>query len=71
MQRIVGIVLIVVGILMLIWGIQAADSVASEFSEFFTGNPTDRSMWLMIGGVAAMIVGGSLTAISGRKSLNA
>lgn len=71
MQRIVGIALVVVGIVMLVWGIQAADSLSSEFSEFFTGNPSDRSMWLVVGGVAAIIVGGALAAIRGRRRLTA
>lgn len=66
MRRIVGVVLVVVGVILLVWGFQEAESLASEFSEFFTGSPTDRSMWLMIGGVVALIVGASLAAIPGR-----
>lgn len=57
MARITGILLIAGGILLLILGIQAADSFASQVSEFFTGTPTDRSIWLMIGGILCLAVG--------------
>lgn len=56
-MRLIGIVLIVLGVVMLVFGINETDSFASEVSEFFTGNPTDRAIWLMIGGIAAILVG--------------
>lgn len=67
MQRVVGLALVAVGIFLLVMGINAADSFASEVSEFFTGNPTDRSVWLMIGGVAAIVGGGAMAAMSRRE----
>lgn len=60
MINIVRLILIVGGIVLLVMGLLATDSIASSFSRFFTGNPSDRSMWLMLGGVAAIAVGGSL-----------
>lgn len=68
MQRIIGIAVLAVGIVLLILGITAADSFASDVSKFFTGNPTDRSVWLMIGGVAGIVVGGIMSAVPGRLS---
>jgi drug/metabolite transporter (DMT)-like permease len=56
-MRIIGIVLMVVGAILLLMGVNESDSFASELSEFFTGNPTDRAIWLMLGGVAALVVG--------------
>jgi hypothetical protein len=35
----------------------ANDSTASGFSRFFTGNPTDKTMWLLIGGIVAVVAG--------------
>jgi drug/metabolite transporter (DMT)-like permease len=67
MARVVGIALVVVGIVLLIWGVQSADSLSSQFSEFFTGTPTDRSMWLIIAGVAAIALGGGAAALGGRR----
>ncbi len=57
MQRIIGIALLVVGVILIVMGLNAQDSFASHLSKFFTGSPTDRTVWLMIGGVVALIVG--------------
>jgi hypothetical protein len=66
MPRIAGIVLLVVGVILLVMGLNEQDSLASHLSKFFTGNPTDRAVWLLIGGVAALITGGCLTFLPGR-----
>jgi cytosine/uracil/thiamine/allantoin permease len=71
MKLVAGIMLLVVGIGLLIWGAQAADSLSSEVSEFFTGNPTDESMWLILTGIAAIIGGGTLAALGAKKSVRA
>ena len=67
MRLALGLALLVGGIVLLIWGFSAADSVASDFSRFFTGNPTDRSMWLIVGGVVAVIAGVGVAALGSRK----
>jgi len=56
-RKAIGIALLVGGIILLVFGLNASDSFASEVSEVFTGSPTDRSMW--------MIVLGSVTAVAG------
>ena len=45
------------GIVLLIYGISASKSFSSDVSRFFTGSPTDKTMWLMIGGIAAIVIG--------------
>ena len=49
------------GIVLMVFGIHAADSIGSDFSRFFTGNPTDKSMWLLLGGVTSLVLGCVLT----------
>jgi hypothetical protein len=44
-----------------------ADSFASDVSEFFTGSPTDRAIWLIAGGAAATALGGILS-LTGRSA---
>jgi uncharacterized membrane protein YidH (DUF202 family) len=61
MRSILGIVLILTGVVLLVLGLSASDSLASAFSRFFTGEPTDRAIWLMLGGVVALAVGGALS----------
>lgn len=57
MNRPISIALLVGGIILLIYGASASDSIGSSFSRFFTGNPTDRTVWLLLGGAIASIVG--------------
>jgi len=66
MNKAIGIALLVVGVLLLVWGINASDSVGSELSEAFTGKPTDKSMWMIIGGVVSGITGLGLLLFTGR-----
>lgn len=57
MNRPLAIGLLAVGVILLILGINASDSFASEFSEFFSGTPTHESIWLMVGGVLLAVIG--------------
>lgn len=57
MNKSLAIVLLLVGLVLLGVGINAANSITSETSTAITGSPTDKSLWLMIGGGAAALVG--------------
>ena len=57
MNRLISLALLVGSIVLIVYGLAAADSVASDVSRFFTGNPTDKTMWLLIGGIVASIIG--------------
>lgn len=56
MSRLLFIVLLVVGVILLVLGVNEADSISSAFSRLFTGEPTDKAVWLLIGGGVATIV---------------
>jgi hypothetical protein len=57
MNKGISAALLAVGILLSIWGIRASDSFGSSMSRFFTSSPTDKTIWLLIGGVVMGIVG--------------
>lgn len=57
MNKAFSLGLIVIGVILIIYGISASDSVSSDFSRLFTGNPTDKTIWLLVGGIAATAVG--------------
>lgn len=57
MNKGIGLALLAVGIVLVIFGINASESFDSEAKRFFTGTPTDKSMWLLIGGIAATTIG--------------
>ena len=66
MNNILGLAILAVGIVLLIFGFNESHSCASDVSRFFSGNPTDHSMWLILGGAVAVVVGLGL-AVVGRK----
>ncbi len=66
-QCILGLVLLVVGGVLLVFGLNATDSVADEISEGLTGKFTDETTWYILGGLALALVGGlTLFVGSGR-----
>jgi drug/metabolite transporter (DMT)-like permease len=65
--RILGIVLLVVGVVLLAYGFSAQDSPADQLSEALTGTPTDQTMWYLIGGAAAAVAGLLLTLFGARR----
>lgn len=56
-QRILGTVLLVVGVIVLIAGMNASHSAADRWSNFFTGHFTDATTWYIIGGIASALIG--------------
>jgi hypothetical protein len=59
--RITGLVLLALGVVLLVMGITASDSVGDQMSRFFTGEFTDSTMWMLVGGIVSTIVGLGLT----------
>jgi hypothetical protein len=57
MNRILSLVLLAAGVVLLILGLIESDSVVSGFSRLFTGEPTDKAVWLLIGGGLCSIAG--------------
>lgn len=69
MNRIVGIAILLVGIVLIVWGVNASESVGSAFSRLFTGAPTDKSIFLLVGGVLIAATGvGALFYPAGRRA---
>jgi amino acid permease len=68
MNKIISLALLAGGIVLIIYGISASDSISSSFSRFFTGSPTDKTMWLLIGGIVAAVVGLAGLVWRGSKS---
>lgn len=57
MNKPVSLALLVVGVILIIYGVSANNSVGSGFSRIFTGSPTDKTLWLLIGGALAGVIG--------------
>ena len=57
MNKTISLAVLAGGILLLIFGINAYDSSSSDISRFFTGSATDKSIWMLVGGVVATVLG--------------
>lgn len=57
MKMPLALAFVVAGIALLIFGLNSADSIQSAFSRLFSGQFTDRTMWLIVGGSVCLIVG--------------
>lgn len=68
MNNAIGLALLIGGVVLMIFGFNAANSAGSEISKFFTGNPTDKSMWMIIGGAVAAVIG-AVSFFRGRSRL--
>jgi len=64
-QRLFGLVLFVLGLVLLIIGISATHSVTDSVKEGPTGKYTDSTMWYILGGLALSIVGGAVAFLGG------
>ena len=62
-QRMVGIVLVVVGVVLLVMGLNASHSIADRVSDTFTGRFTEKTTWFIVGGIAAVVLGGLMASV--------
>jgi uncharacterized membrane protein len=69
-QRIVGIVLLVLGVVLLIVGMNASHSTADQVSNTFTGRFTQDTAWYIFGGLA-MAIAGFLAVVFGARGTSA
>lgn len=67
MKRIIGIALLVGGVIALVYGFKAKDSVESKLTETFTGSPSRNARNLLIGGAVASVVGTGLILLKRDK----
>ena len=57
MNKLISLALVAGGIVLVVMGVNATNSFSSDVSRFFTGSPTDKAVWMIIGGVVASLAG--------------
>ena len=57
MQRMVGFVLLVVGVILLYIGMTSSNSVVDQVSNTFTGRFTQATTWYIVVGIAMGLLG--------------
>ena len=67
MVKAISVALLAGGIVLLYFGGQSFHSLSNDLSRVFTGAPTDRTIWLIAGGVVATLAGLIGLTASGSK----
>ena len=67
MTRAISLALVIGGVLLLYFGGQSLHSFGNEVSKLFTGSPTDKTIWLLVGGAVSTVAGLIGLAASGRQ----
>ncbi len=57
MRQLISLALLVGGVVLFLYGLSESHSLFSDFSRLFTGSPTDKAIWLVVGGIVAAVVG--------------
>jgi hypothetical protein len=57
MYRAISLAVLVGGVVLLILGMNAADSLSSDISRFFTDSPTNKAIWMLVIGSVLCVVG--------------
>jgi hypothetical protein len=56
-QRILGLVILIVGVALLIVGMNSSHSMVDQVSNTFTGRFTQATTWYILGGIATGLFG--------------
>ena len=64
--RLVGVALLIVGLGLLYFGWQATEAFDEQIREAVTGQYSDETLWQLIGGAAAAVVGLLLVLFGGK-----
>ncbi|HCE08515.1 MAG TPA: hypothetical protein DEQ40_07925 [Oxalobacteraceae bacterium] len=67
MNKIVSLAFLAAGIVVALFGLSEMNSFTSDISRMFTGAPTDRSIWMLAGGAALLVLGVTGLATGSRR----
>lgn len=68
MNKSISLAILAGGIMLLLFGMSEMNSVNSSISRIFNGSPSDRSVWMLIGGVMMTVAGAAGLVLSSRKA---
>jgi len=56
-KKYIGIILIIIGVALLVWGYNVYDSAGSQLSRAFSGNTSVKAWIGLVGGAICVIIG--------------
>jgi hypothetical protein len=57
MDKTISLAMLAGGILLMIFGVNASNSLSSDISRVFTDAPTDKAIWMLVGGIVLTVIG--------------
>lgn len=57
MIKAAALALLAGGMALIIFGANAMNAANSDISRLFTGAPTDRAIWMLVGGIVMLVAG--------------
>jgi hypothetical protein len=57
MKKIIGIAFLIVGVVLLCLAYDSYHSAASDVSRVVTGTSTNKTLWLVVGGILGSLIG--------------
>jgi LPXTG-motif cell wall-anchored protein len=57
MNKIPSVAFLAAGIILLVYGLNASNSITSSVTQAVSGSPTDKSIWLIVLGVIGILSG--------------
>jgi hypothetical protein len=67
MDKTISLAMLAGGILLVIFGVNASNSFSSDISRVFTDAPTDKAIWMLVGGIVVTVIG-AMGLLRGSKS---
>jgi hypothetical protein len=65
--RPVGVAMVVIGGMILLFGLNEADSFSEQWGKFFTGHFSDGTMGYLAGGLVTLVIGCSMVLYGGGR----
>jgi hypothetical protein len=66
-MRMIGLVVAATGLILLVFGLNSADSPGEQVSYAVTGRYGDATLWYLVSGVSALVAGALLAAFGPRR----
>lgn len=61
-MRITGLVFAAIGLILLVFGLNAAESPGEQMTYAVTGRYSDATLWYLVSGISALVAGALLAA---------
>lgn len=57
MDKTISLAILIGGILLLAYGVSTSNSFSSDISRIFTDAPTNKAIWMLVGGAVVTVIG--------------